>query len=184
MDLSCHCGGLASRCRVCAAAALCGTYLVTLLEPRVSPKRFCSFRAAKSAACQLVSERASLAGAPGHQQGPAVWPWAGEPGQPSLPALQLHGCRQPRLVRNWTGKLHSCNLQLLPEGRLLGFPSPAQTAGAGPARWGRSGGCSGLCGTEETGSSISTALHLDAFLPRHVGFSQQGSTGIPPAQAG
>lgn len=71
--------------------------------------RFSSFRAANSAACQLVSERAGLAGAPGRQQGPVVWPWAGELGA-SRPwsgqlDLQLPFFRQPRLVRNHAGKM-------------------------------------------------------------------------------
>uniref|UniRef100_A0A8C0FWW3 Piwi domain-containing protein n=1 Tax=Bubo bubo TaxID=30461 RepID=A0A8C0FWW3_BUBBB len=84
LDLSCRRGGLVSRCRDGAAAALCSTYSVSVLEPRISPTRFSSFRVVNSAACQLVSEHAGLAGAPDRQQGPVVWPWAGELG-PAVP---------------------------------------------------------------------------------------------------
>lgn len=77
---SCRCGGLASRCCDGTAAALCGTYPISLLEPRISPMRFSSSRLANSAAYQLASECAGLAGVPGHRQGPVVWLWVGELG--------------------------------------------------------------------------------------------------------
>lgn len=52
-----------------------------------SPLRISFFGAASSAACQMVPKHAGLAGAPGHQQGPAVWCGRESCGQPSLEEL-------------------------------------------------------------------------------------------------
>lgn len=90
--------------------------------------RFSSFRVANSAACQLVSEHAVLTGAPGCQQGPVVWLWAGELVCFAAAFLQAAKISQRLYCKNCTRLIHSC----FRRGGFLASSPPAGTAGSWP----------------------------------------------------
>lgn len=157
---SCRCGGLASGCCDGTAAVLCDMYLVSLLEPRISPLRISSCRAARSAAGGPVCERA---GAPGrHRDLPSGCGREGWGQRPRSRRL-LCSCLSPGSQdesETKLKKLHSFNLQLLPPGRLFGFPSSCEDSGE------LAGAAGSRCHTRYSAlarsSGVNASLHLGA----------------------